>query len=110
MVGLAHEDHVIGRVGAALGKRHDMMDLVAFGHAVEALDGEEGVAGADVAHDVFRGDVGRAVDLPVLDQAVEFLTVAREDAVLNRQIRRREARCKRTARTVGIGKSVDVHV
>ena len=52
----------------------------------------------------------RAVDLPVLDQAVEFLTVAREDAVLNRQIRRREARCKRTARTVGIGKSVDVHV
>ena len=41
MVGLAHEDHVIGRVGAALGKRHDMMDLVAFGHAVEAVDGED---------------------------------------------------------------------
>lgn len=66
MVGLAHEDHVVGRVGAALGKRHDMMDLVTFGHAVEAVGGEEGVAGADVAHDVFRGDVSRAVDLPVL--------------------------------------------
>ena len=58
--------------GHIVGKRHDMMDLVAFGPW--KLDGEEGVAGADVAHDVFRGDVGPAVDLPVLDQAVEFLT------------------------------------
>lgn len=75
------KDHVARVVGAAFGERDDVVELVAWGDVVEAVQFEERGAGGGAARDFALGDVVRAGNLAKPGDAAE-LRLVDEDAVL----------------------------